>query len=133
MVAVFAVVADGEQAHGQVGVQNASILVNVNAQNAAGEAWDAFGGAPDIAICVNSALGQRCYANGNGVVNGPAGFARGRCQDAFSCVFVVPVMATGPYSIVVYDVDLSAHDVIGACVIPRMGVYQCGSSRVTAL
>lgn len=111
--------------------RNVSLAINVASHKPNGAAWDAFGGAPDIAICINSALGQRCFAAGDAALTFPSQFGRGRCQDAFACGFNVVVPSTGPFTLTVYDVDLSEHDTIGACMIgPGAGVVACGSATV---
>ena len=61
-----------------------------------------------------------------------AAFSRGRCQDAFACTFVVQVPAEGPFSVSLYDVDLSQHDAIGACMISGRGQRRCGAATVTS-
>lgn len=115
----------------QIAVRTVTLGINVAPHKPTGEAWDAFGGAPDIAICINSALGQRCFAAGNGVYASPSQFGRGRCQDAFACSFVVAVPATGPFSLSIYDVDLSQHDLVGSCAVnPGAGVGSCGSATL---
>ncbi len=120
-------------ANAQIGLRVITLGINVTPHKPSGEAWDAFGGAPDIAICTNSALGQRCFAAGNNYLPSPSQFGRSRCPDAFACTFIIAVPATGPFSLSIFDVDLSAHDLIGACAItpgPTVAVVQCGAATV---
>ncbi len=136
LAALFAPMALGALASdvgAQIPLRVVTLGINVAPHKPSGEAWDAFGGAPDIAICINSALGQRCYAAGNGAYASPSAFGRSRCPDAFACSFVVAVPATGPFSLSIYDVDLSAHDLIGSCAVTpngTVGVGACGSATL---
>lgn len=120
-------------ADAQINVRTVTLAINVAPHKPGGAAWDAFGGAPDVAICINSALGQRCFAAGNGTYASPSQFGRGRCQDSFACTFAVTVPATGPFSLSIYDVDLSEHDLIGSCAVTpnnTLGVGACGSATL---
>ena len=130
LLAGAALAATARDAGAQNGLRVVTLTINVTPHKPNGAAWDAFGGAPDIAICTNSAIGQRCVAAGTGFLPSPSQFNRGRCQDAFSCAFVVAVPATGPVGLSIYDVDLSSHDLIGACAVERAGSYACGSATV---
>lgn len=117
----------------QINVRTVTLAINVAPHKPGGAAWDAFGGAPDVAICINSALGQRCFAAGAGAYASPSLFGRGRCQDSFACTFVVAVPAAGPFSLSIYDVDLSEHDLIGSCAVTpngTVGVGACGSATL---
>lgn len=130
LVACGGIALGSGDAVGQGGAHNVTLSVTVSSRKPSGEAWDAFGGAPDIALCTNSALGQRCIS-GSGVTTSAA-FSRGRCQDAFSCVFVVTVPVEGPFSVSIYDVDVSEHDTIGGCMISGRGQHPCGAAMVTS-
>jgi hypothetical protein len=126
----LAVLAASIDAGAQGGTRPVTLSVAVDPRKPTGDAWDAFGGAPDIALCVNSALGQQCFS-GTTVQPTPA-FVRGACQDSFSCRFVVYVPTVGPFSVALYDVDLSQHDTIGACMISGRGQRRCGAATVTS-
>ncbi len=122
------------EASAQMPTRVITLGVVVTPQKANGAAWDALGGAPDIAICINSALGQQCFAAGNAVYASPSAFGRGRCQDSFACTFTVTVPATGPVSLSVYDVDISEHDLIGSCAVTptgAVGIGACGRAVLT--
>lgn len=117
---------------GQPSSRTVTITVAVDAHKPKGVAWDAFGGAPDVALCTNSALGQRCYGS-SGLVAEPGQFSRGQCQDAFSCTFIVEVPSSGPIGVTIYDVDLGNHDTIGACQLPgSRSAGRCGSAIINA-
>lgn len=133
LAAPFVCGALASDAGAQIPLRVVTLGINVATHKPSGDAWDAFGGAPDIAICINSALGQRCYAAGNGAYASPSAFGRSRCPDAFACTFVVGVPSTGPFSLSIYDVDLSAHDLIGSCAVTPNGtisVGACGSATL---
>lgn len=133
LAALLALGAFASDAGAQIPLRVVTLGINVAPHKPSGDAWDAFGGAPDIAICINSALGQRCFAAGNGACASPSAFGRSRCPDAFACNFMVAVPATGPFSLSIYDVDLSEHDLIGSCVVTpngTLGVGACGSATL---
>ena len=116
---------------GQPGYRWVTIDVTVDGHKPSGSAWDVFGGAPDIALCTNSALGQRCYALGAGVYASPSQFSRSRCPDAFSCTFRVEVPMSGPVGVTIYDVDVSSHDTIGSCQVNSVhGAGACGAAHI---
>jgi hypothetical protein len=118
----------------QVSLRNVTLNITVALRKPGGATWDVFGGDPDIAICVNSALGQRCVGAGTRIHTRPGQLSRGRCQDSFGCSFVVQVPRTGPFGLTVYDVDISRHDIIGQCTVNAgRQTVACGSARVDAL
>ncbi len=129
VVALVMVLDARENAEAQMGPRNVVVGIAVASHKPNGDAWDALGGAPDIAICTNSAFGQRCV--GSAVVASPSGFSRGRCQDSFQCAFTVTVPASGPFSLSIYDVDLSEHDLIGSCMITPPSGGRCGSATIS--
>ena len=98
-----------------------SISVQIDSTKPDGSAWDAFGGAPDIALCGTSSGGAGCV-----VAEGTVA----RCQDAFSCSFSVSLPET--FSASLWDLDLAADDLVGTCYIDHPGTYRCGSATVTA-
>lgn len=98
-----------------------SIAVRVDTQKPGGAAWDAFGGAPDVALCAASAAGSGC-AVAEGTI--------ARCQDSFSCTFTETLPTTG-FSLSLWDVDVAADDLIGTCYVDRPGTFRCGASTIT--
>ncbi len=109
-----------QSADAQVPVRDWTVAVRVSPRKPSGAAWDAFGGAPDIAFCTSSAAGDRCS-----MVQGTIA----RCQDSFDCRGSVRVPAT--FSLTIWDLDVAANDLIGTCYIERPGTYPCGSATVT--
>jgi hypothetical protein len=101
----------------QVPMRVWTILVQVSSTKPSGSAWDAFGGAPDVAICTQSSVGRDC---GNGR----------RFQDSFGGTFTRS--APSSFTLFVVDLDVSADDPIGNCFIDHPGTYRCGSATVTA-
>ncbi len=110
-----------DSASAQVPVRPWTLSVSVSSRKPNGAAWDAFGGAPDIAVCSGSSAGTQCN-----MVEG----SQARCQDSFACRYSMTL--PGNFSITVWDLDVSADDIIGTCYIDHPGVYQCGSATVTA-
>jgi len=102
------------------------IEVSVAPQKSNGKAWDAAGGAPDIALCVSSGLGSRCLPNGTtiGSVTEP------QCRDAFHCTFSVDLPA-GDVLLDVLDVDLAVNDPIGSGHCARGRTCVLGQATVT--
>ncbi len=124
----------GTDAQAQIATREIDLTVRIDDHKPSGDAWDAFGGAPDVAICVSSALGRQCFAAGSGIYNSPAEFGRARCQDSTRCSFDFRVPATGPFRLEIYDVDVSDHDFVGSCAVTPDGNAfsgRCGSARVT--
>jgi len=109
----------GDEASAQVSTREISIGIEVPGTKSTGEAWDPFGGAPDISICINSALGQECFAAGRAIVRMPGQVRRSLCPDRFRCNVTVTVPRRGPYSLTIFDVDnrFDANDPIGDCVV----------------
>jgi len=85
-----------------------TVSVKIQQKKANGKAWDAFGGGPDIAICVKTPKGKKCYPDGNDTME----ILEPQCRDAFTCVFT-GVYIEAPYEITVVDVDLAANDMAG--------------------
>jgi hypothetical protein len=96
------------------------ITVQVDSTKPGGEAWDAFGGAPDIALCTTSSGGAGCA-----VAEGTTA----RCQDQFACSF--PMSLPASFSASFWDLDVANDDLIGSCFIDHPGTYRCGSASVT--
>ena len=86
-----------------------TVRVEVQPTKPGGKPWDAFGGAPDLALCVRTELGQRCYPDGHS----PSQILRPVCRDALSCSFEVTVPRQGSCRLVVVDVDVMVNDVVG--------------------
>ena len=87
------------------------ITVEVQQKKANGKAWDAFGGGPDLAICVKTPKGKKCYPDGNSEME----ILEPQCRDAFTCTFT-GVYLEAPFEITVVDVDMAANDVAGTGV-----------------
>ena len=85
-----------------------TVTVKLQEKKANGKAWDAFGGGPDVAICVKTPKGKKCYPDGNDTME----ILEPQCRDAFTCTFT-DVYIEAPYEITVVDVDLAANDMAG--------------------
>jgi hypothetical protein len=87
-----------------------NIKVKLKRTKSNGSNWDAFGGEPDIAICVDSDSGIKCYPDGDSV----SGILEPECQDSFRCTFRnISVPADG-FELTVVDVDLASNDTAGS-------------------
>lgn len=87
----------------------ATISVKVESAKSNGEGWDFEGGAPDIGICVITASNNLCD---------PA--RAGKCTDKFKCNFDVTI-PNGPFTVVVYDLDITENDKIGSATCKGKG------------
>lgn len=85
-----------------------SVSVQVDQQDGDGQQWDA-GEAPDVALCVVSTSGTRCYPDGSrdGIPRRP------QCQDAFLCAFPGVEFPSGSFSLRIVDVDIINNDIVG--------------------
>lgn len=90
--------------------RTAQVTVQIDGAKPNGKAWDAWGGAPDPALCVVTNLGTRCYPGGTSV----AGITSPQCSDTFTCRFAVEVPASGPFDLAVVDVDAVVNDAVGS-------------------
>lgn len=106
---------------------NPSITVDVTVapQKPDGKAWDAAGGAPDIALCLSSALGTRCFPNGGniGEITAP------QCRDSFQCTFKADA-PPGDITVEIVDVDLAVNDPIGSGACRRGSTCRLGQATV---
>ncbi len=89
--------------------QEGTISVTVQKTKANGKAWDAFGGAPDLSICVKTGHGIKCYPDGDS----PMGIIKPACRDSFKCSFSNVYLGRGVVEITVVDVDIAANDTVG--------------------
>jgi len=122
-VAVVALACAAGGADAQVPTSLWVIVVQVDPHKPDGSAWDALGGAPDIAACFTSAAGQGCAAIAG---------QQASCPDTFSCRFNQTLPTTG-FTATFWDLDVGQHDQIGSCYIDRPGNYRCGSASVSVM
>jgi len=104
-----------------------TVKVKVKQSKVNGKAWDAFGGAPDIALCIDSSDGMKCYPDGAS----PRKIENPECRDAFTCTFRNVRIPSGEFEVIVVDVDAMANDIIGEedCTAP--GKCRVGQAKVT--
>ena len=121
LVSVGAALVCADSASAQIPTRNWTFTVSVDSRKPAGSAWDAFGGAPDIAMCTSSSAGGQCQ-----MIEG----AVARCQDAFNCRFTMALPLQ--FSVSIWDLDVASDDLIGNCYVARPGSFRCGSATVTA-
>ena len=88
-----------------------SIEVEVQQKKTNGKAWDAFGGGPDLALCVKTPKGKKCYPDGTSEME----ILEPQCRDSFTCTFK-GVYLEAPFELTVVDVDMAANDVAGTGV-----------------
>lgn len=86
-----------------------TVSVEVETQNPQGAPWDVGGEAPDVALCVVSVSGTRCYPEG-GTHGNPTS---PQCQDASMCAFQGVRVPPSGFVLRVIDVDLLSNDTIG--------------------
>ena len=87
----------------------ARVSVRVDTSKANGDGWDIGGGAPDIGICVITASNNLCDPSRSGV-----------CSDKFKCSYDV-VIPSGPFTVVVYDIDTTENDRVGSAACKGKG------------
>jgi hypothetical protein len=104
-----------------------TIELSVDDRKPTGKAWDAAGGSPDLAVCIQNAGDVRCFPGGVGVdrLQGHA------CADTTACSIAAELpKGAGAVELTVVDVDLAAHDPIanGTCKVGK----QCdlGTARL---
>ena len=104
-----------------------TVKVKVKQTKANGKAWDALGGAPDIALCIDGDDGMKCYPE----ANSPRKVRKPQCRDAFKCTFTNVKIPSGEFEVIVIDIDAMSNDIIGEedCTAP--GKCQAGRAKVT--
>jgi len=86
---------------------DASAEVKVNTKRTSGASWDAFGGAPDIRVCVVTDFGTKCSDS--------------LCRDSFECVARGLKVPDDEYKLRILDVDTEQHDLIGEVACTGLG------------
>jgi len=109
------------------GMTRATVTVKVQKTKSNGKAWDAFGGEPDIAICVSSDSGTKCYPDGDSEM----GILEPKCRDTFRCTFRGVKVPTGEFEISVMDVDMAANDSVGSAYCSKGKSCSAGQAKVT--
>lgn len=86
--------------------------VQVASKKNNGKAWDAFGGAPDLAACfVIDGNPMQCVPKGDSLGTVPSP----KCKDAFACTFRVKTQPGVEVTMDFVDVDASDNDLIAGC------------------
>ena len=106
---------------------NATVSVTVNDRKPNGKAWDAFGGQPDISLCVSGGGGTQCYPDGTGVIE----VMDPQCRDSFRCTFRGVKVPKGSFTLTVVDVDFAANDEVGSATCRKGGSCSGGSAKIT--
>jgi len=88
----------------------ATAEVRVKTKRGSGAAWDAFGGAPDLRICVVTDFGTKC--------------ADTLCRDSFECSVPGLKVPDEGYRLRVIDVDTEQHDLIGEVACTGLGACE---------
>lgn len=100
-----------------------TMQVAIKPRKADGAAWDALGGAPDVAACFTiDDKPAGCVPDGAsaGVVRQP------KCRDAMSCEFKVHARRGAIVAVTVVDVDEMSNDDIGRCAfVAGRGMVEC--------
>jgi hypothetical protein len=104
-----------------------TVKVKVKQTKVNGKAWDAFGGAPDIALCIDGSGGMKCYPDGDS----PRKIAAPQCRDAYTCTFRKVKIPSGEFEVIVVDVDAMANDIIGEEDCRGSGKCRVGQAKVT--
>ena len=101
-----------------------SVTIQVESKKSNGDAWDGYGGAPDIAICITGNQGKVCYPG-----NENQELSDAFCNDSFTCKFS-NVILSSDFKIEVFDIDMGFDDAIGTghC---RTGQTSCRVGQAT--
>ena len=108
-------------------MKRATVTVKVLKTKSDGRAWDAFGGKPDISLCISSDSGTKCYPDGDSVM----GILEPKCRDAFRCTFTGVMVPSGDFEITVVDIDMAANDSIGSTYCSKGKSCSAGQAKVT--
>ena len=103
------------------------IKVKVKQTKVNGKSWDAFGNAPDIAMCIDGDDGMQCYPKGDS----PRKVREPHCRDAFECTFRNVKVPDGEFEIILIDIDAMANDIIGEEDCKPKGKCKVGRAKVT--
>ncbi len=116
----------GGGAASTAGMVSATVSVTVNDRKPNGKAWDAFGGQPDLSLCVSGGGGTHCYPAGDGVIE----VMDPQCRDSFRCTFRGVKVPKGSFTLTVVDVDLAANDTVGVATCRKGGSCSGGSAQI---
>ena len=105
----------------------ATISVKINDRKPNGKAWDAFGGQPDISICVSGGGSTQCYPDGGSVLE----IMEPQCRDSFRCTFSGVKVPDGSFTVTVVDVDFAANDRAGSASCKKGGSCSGGSASIS--
>jgi hypothetical protein len=87
-----------------------TLTVTVNPKKENGKAWDAFGGKPDIAICVTDAGKMTCYPSGDSLKK----VKKPLCKNALSCTVEEVRISGKTIKVDIVDTDAADNDLIGS-------------------
>ena len=128
LLALFLMVftsACGGGGSGKTRPDKAVFQVKVSETDAEGGLWDRLDadGKPDIAICIESQLGKRCYPD-NKLYNS-------HCPDSFSCNFGSLPIPAEKFTVTVIDVDAINNETIGESTCDWDETCKVGLAKVT--
>jgi len=98
-----------EPGHARV-CREALVAVDVDRTKPSGKSWDVLDGAPEIAI-------------------GLDGTYAGVCANSYRCERTIKVRDNTP-QLIILDIDLKNHDLIGKSELSIPGTYRVGSANV---
>jgi hypothetical protein len=116
----------GGAAAASANMVSATVFVTVNERKPNGKAWDAFGGQPDIALCVSGGGSTQCYPGGGSVI----GVMDPKCRDSLRCTFSGVKVPKGTFSLTVVDVDLAVNDTVGQASCKKGSSCTAGSATI---
>ena len=117
----------GGSAGASAGMVNARVTVKVDDKKPNGKAWDAFGGKPDISLCVSGGGSTQCYPDGGSVLE----IMEPQCRDTFRCTFSGVKVPKGSFTLTVVDVDFAANDRVGSASCKKGGSCSGGSASIS--
>ena len=103
----------------------ATFQVKVSETDAEGGLWDRLDsdGKPDIALCVESRVGKRCYPDDK--------LYSSQCPDSFTCGFTSLPIPAEKFKVTVIDVDAINNETIGEATCDWDETCKVGLAKVT--
>lgn len=105
-----------------------SITVTLQDVDARGQPWD-DSSEPDIAICVHTSFGRKCYPENDDLQN-IATPLKTACKNTFTCTIDDVFINNAPFYVVVYERDIVFDDTVGERMCPVKGVCRVGLADI---
>lgn len=113
---------------GALANDHVSITVTLQDVDAKGRPWD-DNSDPDIAICVHTSFGRKCYPENDNLqkIATPLNTA---CKNTFTCTIDKVFINNAPFYVVVYEKDAVFDDTVGERMCPIKGDCRAGLADI---